>query len=175
MRTARIIAIILTVGMVYSVGARGIGADDPAGSSASPYAWAGVFHLKAGNYIVQFNIVGAEAAGEAPADVARMTLLATDSRLLRGITAKEAAASELFRSDPIIGPGGKGLVIVPGDLFYELKLEYLRCPTQYRVEIEREGNYVVFLDRKPKEYIGSGNFFADLEGGVIRPSSQKVY
>jgi hypothetical protein len=48
-------------------------------------------------------------------------------------------------------------------LLLKLKLDSSRCPSNHHIEIEPEGNCIVFLDRKPTAFIDSGNFFPDLK------------
>ena len=77
------------------------------------------------------------------------------------------AAAELFRTAPVVIPGGKGGTLVPGRLHYELHLDEGRNATTFRVLVDEHGEYLLALADTPTCGKASRITLVDVSGEQI--------
>ena len=72
--------------------------------------------------------------------------------------------------------GGKGIVVEPAALLYELRLERLRDATVFRLHVEDDAAYAVFLEHPPRRYGREGSLFlTDFSGQAVPPRAEIDY
>ena len=135
------------------------------------FRWEGAFELGAGDYLMRFDAVD----GRYHTPVVRLVVMAATEASREAIVDAEAAARGLLDSRPVIGPGGKGIVVTPREVLYELRLERGRQSTTFRLTIEEAGAYLVFMEHDPAQYTTAGYFLTRTDGGAVRPAAEIHY
>lgn len=105
--------------------------------------WSGALTLPAADYALTVTVEGAEA------ETVHMTLLPIVDESRSSIRSARRLGHHLFASRPTVGPGGKGIVVRPGTVAYELHTDPGRRRTAFRVTIPVDGTYLLGLARDP--------------------------
>ena len=141
------------------------------GTGNASFDWAGAYSLSPGDYVVSFRV---SRGTRCPSSV-KMVLMRTGLSGDVCIDESESKAMEVFHSNPVTAPGGKGIIIVPGETLYGLPLEAERARTEYRVRIGRDGVYLMFIETGGVRFMDDVGFVTDFNGHDVRPFREKRF
>jgi len=164
-RRSFILWLLLTAGVAWSMEV------DPRETRSPLLSWAGVFQLKPGRYVATFSKVG----GKYHSSAIRLVILKSGRSGIDAVEDLQVKAGRLSQTEPIISPGGKGILVRPAEALYQLTLEPEKASTGYGIEIEEVGTYVLFLGMRPELFSPGRYFFTDRENRAVKPDVERTY
>ena len=140
------------------------GEHDHEGESETPWERAGLYHLEAGSYSYTF--------GEGPDPEMSLAVLATDEGGDHGIEHVEETARGLYSSghETHTTVGDKETLTPSQESLYVLEFSD-SGETNFRLDIDTEGHYVLFSQHVPAEFDAA---LIDSSGGAIEPEASKT-
>ncbi len=130
--------------------------------------WAGAYQLNAGRYRIAFSAHD----GRYALPVIHLIILKAAREAGDSIIELQPEAQRLLATNPIVAPGGKGILIRPGNVLYRLPMDSGRAYTEYAIAIERDGLYILFLETNPSTLSAGRPFMSDRNNGAITPKTE---
>jgi hypothetical protein len=122
---------------------------------------AGTCRLEAGAYTL---VIAERVPALQPV---HLVLMAVEGQGSAATRATETEARELLRTVPVVGPGGKGIVILPGAVHYELHPDPGRDRTEYAVSVSSAGDYLLLVTPMPGIDMTDGLALVDPAGRQV--------
>lgn len=133
------------------------------GHGEHAFEWAGLFDLKAGDYVWSFAKVDGDYADPAM----KMVVLSADD-----IEAVEETAEELLESEASEAKAD-GEVLAANNVAYALNFSPEQDRTLFTVSIAEDGKYAFFTEHMPFEFEADEHFFKDADGADVEPVAQE--